>query len=171
MKKIIAGNPIPKRNKFAGFVIKRRGAIVEIISALFILLFLYTALSKSFEINSTTAVLEKTPRFSKNPQGIAWTVVVLEYLAAIALFMPRTRKLGLYTSLGLMTAFTGYIAYMMAFVPNLPCSCGGVISKMTWGQHLIFNMLFILLAIIGLLLSRRQSKIEVNSEPVQVVFT
>jgi hypothetical protein len=85
--------------------------------------------------------------------------------------MPRTRKLGLYISLGLMMAFTGYISYMMIFIPDLPCSCGGVISKMTWGQHLIFNVFFMLLALTGILLNRKRFNIDREPESIQVVFT
>lgn len=158
-----------KRINLSGRVLKR-GTIVEIISALFILLFLYTALSKSFGIDSTVNVLNKTPVLSGFAQEMAWAVVITEFIVAGLLFFPRTRNLGLYLSLALMTGFTVYIAYMMSFVPNLPCSCGGVISKMTWKQHLIFNIFFILLALMGILLGRK--RVEQNDkENIPVVFT
>jgi len=136
----------------------KKGTIVEIIAALLILLFLYTAISKSFQINNTVYVLEKTPVLSGSPETIAWTVVVVEYILTALLFIPGLRKLGLYGSLFLLVSFTIYIGYMMTFVPKLPCSCGGVISQMTWKQHLIFNICFILLALAGILLSRRQTE-------------
>ena len=146
------------------------GTFIEIVSALFILLFLYTALSKTFEIGSTVAALEKPPVLSNIAKPLAWGVVAVEYIVTILLFLPRTRKTGLYASFGLMTAFTAYIGLMMALVPKLPCSCGGVISKMTWGQHLVFNTFFALLALTAILLDRKKSKD--NSEEIPpVVFT
>ena len=50
-------------------------------------------------------------------------------------------------SLILVTAFTSYIICMKAFVEKLPCSCGGVIAKLSWNQHLLLNLGFVLLAL------------------------
>ena len=134
----------------------KKNTIVEIISALFILLFLYTALSKTFQINNTVNVLLKTPIFANIAKEVATGVVLMEYLITALLILPVTRKMGLYASLGLMLSFTFYIAYMMFTIPHLPCSCGGVISKMTWSQHLTFNMIFNLLALIAIVLINRK---------------
>jgi len=136
----------------------KRSTIVEIIAALFIILFLYTALSKSFEISKTIDVLNKTPRLSAYSHELAWAIVFLEYGAALLLFIPQTRKKGMSASLCLMVGFTFYILYMFASVPHLPCSCGGVISKMSWKQHLLFNILFVFLALLGILLDRKRTK-------------
>jgi len=136
----------------------KKSTIVEIIASLLILLFLYTAISKSFQIANTLYVLDKTPILSRFSETIAWTIVSAEYVLSVLLFIPRTRKFGLYGSLILLVFFTIYIGYMMAFIPKLPCSCGGVISQMTWRQHLVFNICFILLALVGILLARRQAK-------------
>jgi putative oxidoreductase len=150
----------------------KRTTIVEIISALFILLFLYTALSKSLQIGSTVAVLKKTPTFSNYANEIAWGVVFFEYITGALLFLRQSRIIGLYTSLFLMIGFTIYISYMMAFVPDLPCSCGGVISKMTWTQHLLFNIFFTLLALTGIFLERKRIKPRhPELEGTSVVFT
>jgi putative oxidoreductase len=147
-------------------------SVIEIIAALFILLFLYTALNKSFQISSTTDVLKKTPILSGIAGSTAWSVVIAEYIIAALLFLPRTRRTGLYASLILMTGFTAYVGYMMVFVPDLPCSCGGVISKMTWGQHLIFNLVFVLLALTGILLQRNRLKEDPkDTETTPLVFT
>jgi hypothetical protein len=36
---------------------------------------------------------------------------------------------------------------MIAFDPELPCSCGGILQSMNWTQHLIFNIFFTLLGL------------------------
>jgi predicted anti-sigma-YlaC factor YlaD len=146
------------------------GTFIEIVSALFILLFLYTAISKSFKVGSTAGALKKTPLLSDVAYPVAWAVVVVEYIVAFLLFWPRTRKIGLYASLGLMSIFTIYIGLMMVFAPKLPCSCGGVISKMTWGYHLVFNTFFAFLALIAIWLDRKKSNDEKEKLP-PVVFT
>jgi hypothetical protein len=152
--------------------LKKRKIAVEIISSLFILLFLYTALSKSFQIQNTINVLKKTPFFTSFPEVTAWSIVVIEYIIAALLFLPQTWKVGMVSSFVLMVGFTLYIGYMKAFISNLPCSCGGVISKMTWNQHLIFNIFFTVLALLGILLGIRSSRPEEpNTDPSTVVFT
>lgn len=146
--------------------------IVEIVSALFILLFLYTAINKSFSIGNTLSVLKKTPFFKQAPELIGWSVVVAEYVATILLLIPKTKKLGLYLSLGLMSSFIIYIVAMMIFVPDLPCTCGGVISKMSWTQHLVFNIFFVILALLGIYQIRKQAVLaskEAQNDPI--VFT
>jgi hypothetical protein len=54
-----------------------------------------------------------------------------------------------------MTIFTIYIGAIMAgFFINVPCSCGGLIQSLTWGEHLLFNLFFIALAFIAIVLNR-----------------
>jgi hypothetical protein len=150
MSEVIQAGTIQRRKRFYEMSPGRRKLVVEVIAALFILLFLYTALSKSFMIGSTVDVIKRTPFFSNFPKVTAWSVVVVEYAVAALLFFPQTRKAGLYSSLVIMLGFTLYIGYMKAVIPRLPCSCGGVISTLTWNQHLVFNIFFALLAGYGI---------------------
>jgi putative oxidoreductase len=149
----------------------KHATIVEIISALFILLFLYTALSKTYNINYTVATLRSNEVFRNSAREISWGVVILEYLAALMLLIPKLRILGLYSSLIMMAGFTVYILFMMIFTPNLPCSCGGVIKQMTWTQHLIFNIFFTLLAITAIVIWRKKQKLTDNEvAPAPIAF-
>jgi len=129
--------------------------IVEIISALFILLFMYTALNKLYEPGRFRWVLNNSPLIKDFAGFVTYAVPIAELTLATLLFFPKSRKIGLYGSLGIMTVFTLYIGYMIAFTPNLPCSCGGVLQQMTWTQHLLFNMFFTLLALMAILFQRR----------------
>lgn len=147
----------PKRNPIVNFIDKKSWIALDIISALFIFLFLYTAFKKSLDILPTVRVLNKTPFLDKISLPIAWAIVVMECLTAILLFIRKTKKIGFYFSLLLMSAFTIYIIFMKALVVKLPCSCGGIISSLTWTQHLFLNILLVGLAIIGLLLSSKKT--------------
>ncbi len=89
---------------------------------------------------------------------IAWGLPLTEFLVTILLIIPRWRLKGLYASLILMIAFTLYIGAIMTFNKELPCSCGGIISELSWQGHLVFNSIFILLAMAGLLLERKIRK-------------
>lgn len=133
----------------------KRNTVVEIVAALFILLFVYTAMSKFFEFPRFEYTLSQSPLIGDKAPLVAWALPITELLIAILLLVPRTRRLGLWASFFIMLAFTGYLVYMLYFTPDRPCSCGGVLKQMTWKQHLVFNIGFTLLALLGLWLQRK----------------
>src|SRR5690349_9615305 len=113
---------------------------VEIISSLFILLFIYTAVSKLIDFKHFRDTLKSAPLIRENGKILVWLIPSSEIVVSTLLFFPNTRKTGLWGSLLLMLGFTGYLTYMIFFSDVRPCSCGGVIEKMTWNQHFIFNI-------------------------------
>ncbi|HZE83079.1 MAG TPA: MauE/DoxX family redox-associated membrane protein, partial [Puia sp.] len=76
---------------------------------------------------------------------------------SIALIFERSRTIGFYASLILMSLFTIYTgSILLHFFNYVPCSCGGVIRKLTWGQHLVFNLFFVGLSVTGIILQHRK---------------
>lgn len=124
------------------------------IGGLFILLFLYTALSKLSEIALFRLVLRSSPLISGYANLVSILIPASEILVSLLLFIPGTRRWGLYASFLLMLIFTLYLVYMISFTTALPCSCGGVISQLSWKQHLVFNVAFTLLSFAGIRLNR-----------------
>lgn len=119
--------------------------LIEGISSLLILLFVYTGVSKLNEPDTFRAVISQTPLIGLYSNLISLLLPLIELSTGLLLFFPFTRKWGLLIALTLMILFTGYIGYMILVMPHLPCSCGGVLKQMTWGQHLLFNICFIAL--------------------------
>jgi hypothetical protein len=81
---------------------------------------------------------------------VVWLLPATEIVIALLIFIHQTRKTGLYAATILMILFTLYIIYMMLFYPNLPCSCGGFLTELSWPGHLVFNSSFILLGILAI---------------------
>jgi len=135
----------------------KRRFMVELIAALFILLFTYTALSKLQQISTFRWVLAKSPLLQNTSSLLAVSIPLAELLIVLLLFFPLTRTAGLYAAFSLMLIFTAYISYMLLFTPKLPCSCGGVLKHMSWKQHLLFNLLFTGLALAAILLQQKKS--------------
>jgi putative oxidoreductase len=131
---------------------KKRYAITEVISAIFIFLFVYTALSKIFTFNLFAQTLKETPLIGGIAIYIAILLPAVELILSLLLLIPRTRRFGLYSTFALMLVFTLYLGYMILFTPHRPCTCGGVLEKMTWTQHLIFNIFFTILSLIAILM-------------------
>ncbi len=116
----------------------KRIATTELISTLLIL-FCYTAFSKLFSVARFEAVLKQSPLISSGAALLAWQVPLTELCIVLLLLSPHTRLAGLYGSLLLLCLFTIYLVYMVIFSQHLPCSCGGVISSMSWPVHIGFN--------------------------------
>lgn len=137
---------------------KRSILFTEIIGALLILLFVYAGMSKLLEGERFRAVLAQSPLIGSKARFLSLTLPITELVIAFLLLIPATRTWGLIISLVLMSVFTLYIGCMIVFTPHLPCSCGGVISNMGWGEHLVFNIFFTALAAAGLWLYHRNEK-------------
>jgi len=136
----------------------KRTTITEIIALLFVILFLYTGISKLIEYTVFKEQIASSPLLAPLSGFTAWSLPIAEILVAILLFIPRWRLKGLYASLVLMVLFTGYIIAILAFDEHIPCSCGGVIELLSWKGHILFNSVFIVLALIGITLARKVSK-------------
>lgn len=133
----------------------KRITIVEIISVLFMILFLYTGISKLIEYPVFKEQVATSPLLAPVAPVIAGGLPFLEFLLVVLLIIPRWRLKGLYASTALMMAFTIYIITMMIFADHLPCSCGGILAELSWGQHIVFNSVFIALGVIGIVLQKK----------------
>ncbi len=128
------------------FLKRYQKSIKVIVSYGFVILFLYAAFSKLLDFETFTVQLAQSPLLSAYAGIIAWAVPGLEILIALFLTIPKFRLPALYASFTLMVMFTAYIYIILNFSDFVPCSCGGVLEKLSWTQHLILNVVFIILA-------------------------
>jgi hypothetical protein len=134
---------------------------VTIISASLIFLFIYTAIDKLVHLDKNAFVLNQMPMLSGNGKYLALGIPVIEIFVSILLVFPATKLKGLYAAFGLMSVFTIYLLVALLKGGDMPCSCGGVIAKMSWGQHLAFNIVVTALTGLAIRYSNRslQNKI------------
>jgi hypothetical protein len=152
MKTITAGS-LPKRNLLShAFLLRwlKKSIIVEIIAILYMSMFLYTAISKWSDVTMTQEQMALMPLMTPIAHIVVWLLPATEIVLTLLIFLPQTRKKGLYAATILMVLFTLYIIYMMLFYPNLPCSCGGFLTELSWPGHLVFNGVFIILGLIAI---------------------
>ncbi|MGN6268192.1 MAG: MauE/DoxX family redox-associated membrane protein [Ginsengibacter sp.] len=124
--------------------------IPDIICGMLIFLFVYAAISKLIDRQHFQAVLAQMLMIRNVASFISVALPVTELLVCGFLFMPATRLFGLCASFVLLILLTVYIGYIILFDPHLPCNCGGVLEQMSWTQHLVFNLAFILLSATGI---------------------
>ena len=118
-----------------------------------VFLFVYTATSKLSKHDVFQVQLDRFPGIRHMALFLTWAVPITELAVAALLLSACVRKIGFILSLALMVTFTLYLALMLGIAQHLPCSCGGVISSMTWKQHLVFNIFFTGIALSGLVFS------------------
>lgn len=128
---------------------------IEIIAAIFILLFVYTATSKLLTHRLFVITLKDAGIRNFAIDFLSWTIPAAELIISFLLFIPNYRTIGLIGSFGLMLLFTVYIAYMLITSSHLPCSCGGIISKLSWQQHLWLNVFLASLAASAIYMNKR----------------
>ncbi|SDX33842.1 MauE/DoxX family redox-associated membrane protein [Aequorivita viscosa] len=127
---------------------------VLVVAYLYVLLFVYAAVSKVLDFETFTLQLAQSPLLSAYAGIISWLVPGVEILISIFLMIPRYRRVALYASFFLMVMFTTYIVIILNFSDFIPCSCGGVLEKLGWTEHLIFNIVFIVLAALAILFTK-----------------
>lgn len=118
-------------------------------------LFLYTSFNKLMAFDYYLYDLKRSPLLGHYATIISILIPTVELLVAGLLLLEKTIRGGLLGSLGLMVLFTIYVGYVIFFATYRPCSCGGIIRNLTWPQHLVFNIFFLALSILGLFLQRR----------------
>jgi uncharacterized membrane protein YphA (DoxX/SURF4 family) len=145
---------INKQSK-AMFSDKTKQRIIDIVSYLFVLLFLYAASSKLMKYDTSLLQMSKSPIITDYAHILVWFVPAVEIIISILLLVNRTVLLGLYAAFVLMCLFTAYIYAILNFSDTIPCHCGGALELLSWSQHLVFNTVFIVMAVVAILLKSK----------------
>lgn len=136
---------------------KAREIILHSCYFLYIGMYMYAAVAKLLTHQVFVAQLNHQPIGQEYSVFLSWGLPVVEILIAVLIMF--TRKLGIYLATGLMAIFTTYIILVqLKFFDSIPCSCGGIISQMTWGQHLLFNLTFLLIGITAIYLQHTKKE-------------
>jgi len=136
----------------------RKVIIINIISGLYILLFTYAAISKITDYHKFKIQLSQSPLLTSFATKVAWSVPMVEIAIVVLFVTEKLRRPALFISIGLMSMFTSYIIFITNYSTYIPCSCGGVLQNMSWNQHLVFNLLFLIMGIAALLIDSPETR-------------
>lgn len=150
--KVINTNTVIAKREDMKTSISFKTTVVEIICLLYILLFVYAAVNKLLDFENFQTQIGQSPMLSAIAVPMSYAVIILELVIAILLSFSRFRLIALYASFTLMTMFTAYIAIILSYASYVPCSCGGILEKMGWAEHLYFNITFVLIAVYAILI-------------------
>jgi len=118
-------------------------------------LFAYAALSKLFNYEQSRKEMLNQVFPDQIAITLTWLIPTLELLLAAMLLWVQFRKQAFAFSLALLSMFSIYITVSMTGVfGRIPCSCGGVLGHMSYSVHLLFNLFFVLISLLGLMASQ-----------------
>ncbi|MFD2871999.1 MauE/DoxX family redox-associated membrane protein [Mucilaginibacter ximonensis] len=136
-----------------------RNTTLDVIAFLFIFLFVYAAISKLIDFQQFEVQLDKSPVLTGLSRPVKWLVPGVELLISMLLVFSKRRLLGFYAAFSMMVMFTAYIIIILNFSSYIPCSCGGILESMNWHQHLWFNLCFVGLGVLSILIYPSNKKL------------
>lgn len=134
-----------------------KNLLIHITTWLMILLFIYTASDKLMNFKTFSAFLIGLEYLGDYGHLLAVVIPLLEIAISLSLLIPALRTEGLYAAFVLMLLFTFYLVFMKLTAPKLPCNCGGVISSMSWVQHIWFNLGLVLMLFCSVLWNKKRT--------------
>ena len=143
----------------------KRSDLLTLFATALIILFCYTAVTKLMDLAEFKRQLENQVLPAWSTGLLLWLIPGSELLLCILLAFPATRLAGYYGSAFLMLLFTGYIGLVVAgYFDRTPCSCGGVLRSLSFEAHLMFNLFFLTLSILGIYMFHSQNKFAVTQK-------
>ncbi|QES90337.1 MauE/DoxX family redox-associated membrane protein [Rhizosphaericola mali] len=137
----------------------KKQRILLTITALLFMLFLYAGLEKILELKAFAKDMSNQTLPQQWVPLLTYGIPTSEVFTALLLCTERTRKWGLCSSLLLMMGFTTYVGMVvMNLFTRKPCGCGELLQKLSWTQHLVFNIVFTLLVLLGIYINRQLTK-------------
>ena len=125
-----------------------RKIISEVFIYLIALLWLYTSVYKFLQIDNSITQLSESPLIAPFATWFGYGLPIVEFTLFIMLLIPKTRKYAQIGSVVLLALFTVYILVILNFYrADTPCTCGGIISKLSWKNHIYFDLTFLLMGI------------------------
>lgn len=127
--------------------------IKNIIAVLLSLLFLYSAYHKLVDLNAFKISLIRS-RMIKNQYPVillSYFIPVFELLLGLCLiFFEKHLKKLFFICFFTMLVFTIYYVSLYLIAKDAFCACGGFFTSLTFIEHLVVNLFFIAISLLGI---------------------
>lgn len=137
-----------------------RSLYISIISCLLITLWVYAAISKLLDFDKYVWELKNQVFGVEFALVLVFLIPLSELAAVLLLSLKKTRSYGLQLSALLLLLFSAYIVTLLfGAYDRVPCVCGGILGRMSWEMHLVFNALFLILTLSALILDTKERRL------------
>lgn len=133
----------------------KKNAAVEVISALLLVFYLHSVISNYVQLQSLKNMLAF---YTVHTTPVAWAIVLIEFVIALLLFIPRTKGAGLLLS----SLFVITIAVVIFRSPHFPHDFGGLLNNIGDKQKLILGIVMLVTGVIALLQSLYGKRLSVS---------
>lgn len=128
------------------------------ISLFFVILYSYTATVKLAHFGNFRDQLNQSPGLQGYGGYWAYGIIALIIVMVILLCFRKLRLWGLWCSFGILTVIAGYIAVILYYSNNLPCTCIGLFEQLGWKENLAATMALMIMALVGIYAMKKENK-------------
>lgn len=132
--------------------------MINAIAYIFLFIFIYSAYENATKHSAFVESLERYTFIKEYAYWISWLIISAEVTVSFLLLFPTTRKLGLYGAFIIMLLFTIGLLIIVFTMAAQYCSCSGFLKSLSAREHIWFNAVFIVLAIMGIRLAALSSR-------------
>lgn len=112
---------------------------------MYIIMYIYVATDKVLSFDYFQKALDAQVFDDKYTPILSYLLPSIESICVLLLIIPKLQRIGLIVSTLLMLAFTIYVVIVLLFyMPGAPCACGGLFKSLSWEQHLVVNLVFLI---------------------------
>lgn len=145
----------------------KKNIYIEIILVLLIAIFLFSGISKIIHIKDLSIVLDKFPVLGNRPDASAWLLLIIELSIALMLMFPASALMGIRLAIVYLIIASSYIGSVLLFADRSMCTCAAFFKMLSWPQHIMINLVLIVIGA-GVLIARdREKRIERNQQRKQ----
>lgn len=120
-------------------------------------LFLYTAYSKIHHFEEFEVQMHNSTLIGKKfIPSLQYLLPFLDAMVFLVLILGKKTIKGFYFSLLVLVIYTVYLVALNNFSFYEGCSCGGIFYALTYTEHLIVNLLFIAINIVGIFIYKEK---------------
>ena len=121
-----------------------KNRFISISKILLMVMFAYAGIFKIVDITLFESQMKESPLI---PQllipTLAISLPIFELLLAILLMYDKYNSMSLTLSFITMLFFSLYLIMLVSLYENVPCTCGGILGKLGYTEHIIFNLFFL----------------------------
>ncbi|OPC67336.1 hypothetical protein DSC47_01130 [Elizabethkingia miricola] len=128
------------------------------VSIFFVILFCYASISKILDFRNFQSQLGQSPGMAGYEIVVAYSIIFLQIITVILLCYQPFRILGLWFTFGILSVFAGYVAFILIYSENLPCTCIGLFKKISWKENLILNIGLVIVALAGIFSAQERNQ-------------
>jgi uncharacterized membrane protein YphA (DoxX/SURF4 family) len=131
--------------------------ILIVIKYLIAILFIYAGVYKIMDVEIFKSQMGESPLLPETLiPYIAIILPISEIVLGLCLIFNIQVLFSLWTSSLLMVFFSCYLIILFTMYEKPPCACGGILSKMDYPEHIVFNIIYTLICIVAVYLYEKK---------------